>query len=517
MSVENAILNRMITHNFYINSIEEVKEDKSVLKFKAVVLDFEQSHNKWAVSEDTARKYMKTLLHKHIVTRYYSEDENDGIDALGDHEPSSTHLRGSNGDVEIPITNTRSIGTITNVWIAPLDPNNSLSKNVMWCEGILLAWDNLNECSLLLEWAGNNIPILTSVEWYYTQNMIDNDGVEWIVDPNFSALTILNSEQRGNKDIVYGNYDCSHIKLMLNNDHYQQFNSAVMEDIKNGSTKQEEIKKINGKGDEHMENRFLKAFNDISFGQIRSKIYEALSKVMIAEEYNTMYIGMWDIYDTYIIYETYLEYEWVRYKIDYTKSENDEITVDYASRKKVERQDVYVEVSEVQTATNSLTKEKEDIELKLNEVNETVETLKNDLTTSKDTEIVLNSTIVELTSKVEDLEKCKNELDEIKYNEKLEETKATYFTEFNSFNSAEKFETEEVQELIKDTLDNEKSFNSVIKLKDILLECAKTVVPVKENSKDGNSGVEYSKSLNSAIPKGKSKSYVDEYGFDING
>ena len=500
----NEILNKIITHNFCLNNIEEIPEDKSILKFKAVVMDFKKSHNGWAVSKDTVEKHMHTLVNKHIVTKYYSEEENDGIDALGNHEPDTNVLRGTNGEVEIPITNTRSIGTITKVYIAPLESNNVLSEEVLWCEGILLAWDNINECSLLLEWFNNNIPILASVEWYYTQNMIDNDGVEWIVDPTFSALTILNSEQRGNKDIVYGNYDCSHIELMLNNEHYKEFNSAIIKDINTN---------INRKG-EIMENIFLKALNDISFGGIRGKIFEALAKVMIAEEYNKLYLGMWDIYNTYFIYETYIDEEWVRFKVEYTKDEEDNITVDYEGRKQVVRQDICVEVSEAEKAVNEIKEEINAKEIKLNETVGELEKIKEELLNSKNEQIEINSKLEEIKSENEKLKKYEEEINQIKYNEKLDEVSKSYEKDFEMFNSIEKFNEEEIQSLIADTLDSEKSFNATLELKDILLECAKNN---KINSKDKNniSVIEGSKSLNNLVKP--SKEFVDNYGFDING
>lgn len=504
----NEILKKMITHNFCINSLEEIVQDKSILKFKAVVMDFKKSHNGWAVSKDTVNKYKNSIIGKHIVTRYYSEDENDGMDAFGDHEPDTTVLRGSNGNVIIPTTNTRSIGTITDAYIAPLDTNNSLSEEVFWCEGILLAWDNINECSLLLEWTNNNIPILTSVEWYYTQNMIDNDGTEWIVDPIFSALTILNSEQRGNKDIVYGNYDCSHIELMLNNNHYKEFNNAIIEDINKDYERE-------GEG---MENIFLKALNEISVGEARQKIYSVLAKVMTAEEYNSMYISDWDMFDTYFLYETYKDEKWAKFKVEYSKNEADEIIVDFENRKQVVREEVLVEVSESEKAVNSVKTEKDELEIKLNKANDDLEAVRGELLTSKNEQTELVNSLAAMKADNEKLKESEKELQEIKYNQKLEETKQLYKVDFEKFNSIERFNSEEVQSLIEDILDSEKEMNAVIKIKDIILDCAKSYVPTSKglNSKTDMGGIfEGSKDLGNL--KKNNKSYVETYGFDING
>ena len=335
-------------HNLCINSVEPVPEDRTILKVKGIVLDFEPTPNGWAISRDIVDQYKNTLVNKHIVTRYYSEDENNGIDALGNHEPSSTTLRGTSGEVEIPITETHSIGTVTNVYIDKISEDDSSDKEVLWFEGILLYWDNINECELLLEWCKKGIPILTSVEWYYTKSTTDKNGIEWILNPNFSALTVLNSEQRGDKPVIYGNYSCSHIEIMLNNDHYQMFNNAIMEDI---NIKENNKRSETGK----MDNIFVKALNEISFGETRSKILESLSKQMTADEFRTVYISEWGVFDTYFVYEAPVGNVWKTYKINYTKTD-DEVVVDLESKVEVERKQILVEVSDVQQVQNELSK-----------------------------------------------------------------------------------------------------------------------------------------------------------------
>jgi len=475
----NNILEQKIIHNFCLNSIESVPEDKSILKFKAVVLDFKKSHNGWAIAKDIADKYKHLLVNKHIVTKYYSEEDNIGLDALGSHEQDETILRGTNGEVTIPITNTRSIGTITNSYIAPLNSDND-SEEVLWCEGILLAWENLNECSLLLEWASNDIPILTSVEWFYTKSAQDNDGTVWIDDPNFSALTILNSEQRGNKDIVSPNYDCSHIEIALNEEHYKDFNNAIMKDV---NKKNEEGEKL--------ENIFLKVLNDISFGEIINKIYGALSKVMLAEEYNKIYLCQWDVYDDYFLYDTYENDEWVKIKINYTKNENDEIIVDYASKQQVKREEVFVSVVEYSKEVNEL-----------KATRELIETLNGDIETLK----VENKQLKEVEKK----------FNEIQYSEKIKEVSSQYLKEFEEFDGVEMFNSEEVQSLIIDMLDEEKSLNAKFKLQDILIDCAKNSIKSSEESgmSKKSEGQELSVSFNAKGIK-NNKSFIDKYGFDF--
>lgn len=433
------LFNKKVVHNFCINTIEEIPEDKTVLRFKAVVIDFKVSHNGWAISEITAEKYMYTLLHKHIVTKYYDEEENGGIDAFGDHEEGQKGLRGTNGEIMIPCTGTHSIGTITNVYIAPL--NDKTSEKVLWCEGILLAWDNVNECGLLLEWAEKGIPILVSVEWYYTQSAIDNKNVEWIADPTFSALTVLNSEQRGNKDIVYGSYDRAHIQIMLNNEHYRLFNHAAIKDF--GTKKRE---------GEDMDNVFLKALNDISFEGIRRKIYEALEKEMSAKEYKTLWIDMWNIFETYFVCTVFDDANEKHYKIGYEKTEDDAILLDYKTKKQVERKDVYVEVAESQKAADKAEEEMDSLKVSLGEAQARVE---------------------ELEKENERLEALEDKLRVIERDKKLNDALEKYKKEFAEFDAMDVFLGDEVQELIRATLVPNKQAAAVIKLQEILLMCAK--------------------------------------------
>lgn len=493
----NNFIEKLIRHDFALNSLEQA-EDKTIIKFKACVMDFKKSYNGWAIARSVAEKRMFTLVNKHIVVRYFTEEENGGLDAFGSHEETAVRLRGT--DIMIPATKTHSIGTITNVYIDYVEPNNPLSGDAMWIDGIILAAENINEAGLLLEWHENNIPILTSVEWYYSEDMIDNDGTQWILNPTFSNLCILNSEHRGDKPIIYGNYDCSHIELMVN-----QLNKAVNADLAINN------KETNGKGD-GMENIFLKALNDISFGEIREAIYSALAKVMIADEYNRLWISTWDVYDTYFIYETYDGENWIKFKVGYTKSEGDEIVVDYANKKQVERQDIYVEVEsaqaqveQVQTQLNTVLTEKEELEKQLNKKNE-------ELVTIGEEKVALNETIVSLNSKVAELEPFKIEIEKAEFEKALNEKIDEYKAKFVKFNGLEVFETEEVQELVKDTLNQEKSINAKLALYEKLDEVIESFNMAEEPKEDEPVVETGHKKLNNLVPN--VSDFVNKFGFE---
>ncbi len=488
------ITEKLITHHFHVNSIEQ-NEDNTVIKFKAIVHDFLPTVNGWAITEDTASKRIHTLINKHIVTRYYSADENGGIDCLGDHEPSSTILRGTD-DIEIPKMLTNSIGTITNAYIDWIDSENQSLGKAVWAEGVLLAMENINEIGLLLEWFEKDIKILISVEWWYTTSITDINNVIWIADPTYSNICILNSEQRGDKPIIYGNYDYANLQL--------QFNQAIKADLDSKSSLEID-KQNNNKGSDNLENIFIKALNDISFGEIRNKIYSALAKVMVAEEYNSMWLSDWDIYETYFIYETYSGTEWVRYKIDYTKSENDELTVDYESKKQVVRQDVYVEVSEVQALNTKIDELKNDLNSKTEE-----------LTNVVSEKGKLDETIISLNSTIEELKPFKDEIDKQKYEVSLNEKQTYYSEKFNAMNAKEKFESEEVQGLIKQTLNPEENVQAELTLNKMLVDMLQ--VKKEVNSKETNlqnDFKELNSKMNNLIPT-NDDNFVGNYGFEVN-
>lgn len=484
-----------------LNSLEKT-DNPNQIKAKFIVHDFKDSWYGDVITKEVCQENMKMLVGQYICCGYVPREENDGEDALLDHMVTTSINRDTGKEMQT--TNTTPIGHITDVYI---DFDNETNQEVLYCNAILWIDKFYNVISLLDEWLQKGVPIACSCEYRFS-NYTVNDGFTYIQSPiHYKALTILNSEKRGNIEQVYPAYDSS--KLC---GYEEKFNQAMQKDIDTNAENSINSINNNGKGDK-MDNMFLTALNDISFGETREKIMSALSKVMVADEYNRLWISQWDVYDTYFIYETYNGEEWIRFKVDYTKSETDEIEVNYEERKQVVRQDVYVEVSEMETSLNAIKSEKEEAETKLNSIIEEKTVLENSLLESKNAQVELSTTIESLNSKIEELEAFKVELDEIKYNERLEDAKSTYKDEFVTFNGVDKFETDEVQALIVDTLKDETSFNAIIKLKDILLECAKENKPEVEsfNSVETNV-VETSVKVEGKVP---SKESFKKYGLNL--
>lgn len=505
-------LEELISHNIAINSIEK-DEDSSTLKVKLLVHDFKKSHNGWGITEEVADKNKHTLVGKHIVTKYYRAEENGGKDCLGDHEEGTTKYRDT--DVDIPLNYTNSIGTITNAYIDWIDGDNEELGKALWADGILLMYEHYNECSLIYEWYENNIKVNTSVEWFYTDDVIV-DGVQWIANPTYSNIAVLNSESRGDTGIIYGNYDTSELKLMIN-----QMNNAIKADynekvgVNNNSG--------NNKDGDNVEkiNIFKQALNQLSLGQTRDKIFDALSKVMVADEYNSMWLGNYGIYDDHIIYETYIDNGWKNFKINYSKSEDDEITFDMGTKVEVDYEFTLVEkttVDTMQSSLNSLTEkvetistEKVELETSLNAKDDEIKGLKGEMTADKDMIVSLNEQINSLNEKIEELEPFKIDADKQEYEKALNELKDVYKEKFEKLNALEVFDSEEVQLKIERCMNSDTKVDAELSIKTKLcdlisgLNVNKTVEPTPI--------VEQSKSLNGLKPN--TSKFEENYGFAI--
>ena len=61
----------------------------------------------------------------------------------------------------------------------------------MYVKCTLMVLEHLNEVTLIQEWLEQGIKVRLSVEWFYTTSVVV-DGVEWIADPVFSNICVLN-------------------------------------------------------------------------------------------------------------------------------------------------------------------------------------------------------------------------------------------------------------------------------------------------------------------------------------
>lgn len=486
-----------------LNSINP-SDDPTIVEAIFVVHDFLVSGNKQQITEDVAKEYINTLVDKPIVCHYVKQEDNYGIDGLKGHE-DTTDIDRSTGD-DIQHQDTISVGVITESWIAEGTMSNCEIGNVVYCKAKLWKDKYRNIIGLLQEWMENGIRVNVSVEYLFMNYEVLNK-VQIIKAPIiYTGLCLIQSEDVLNLPKLAPSYDSAYMVSM------NALNDAINIDIEvslNNKNKMED-------GDK-MENMFLKSLNEKSFGDIRDALYVALSKVMTADEYYNVWISTWSTFDTYFVYETLEGDKWVHYKVTYTKGENDEITIDYASKVKVERQDVWVEVSvatvqveDMTTSLNTIQGEKSELEKSLNEKDVEIEGLKSELVTEKESVVSLNETITSLNTEIEVLKPYKEAAEQEAYEKSLNEKQDFYKEKFEKLGKLDVFESEDIQDTIVKSLNTETKVDAELKLNSTLVELLSSF-NAKVEDKPSNFQ-EPTKSLNSLRPK--SNSFYERFGFE---
>ena len=469
-----------------LNSLKQNPDDPSLLDALFVIHDFEKSWHGQIITEEVTSENMKFLVNKPIVCKYISKSENDGLDALTHHEEFKDIDRNT-GD-EFINTGTNAIGVFTDVYIDDFTDENDVTKRVLYGKAVLWFDKCRNVCLLLEEWIGNGVAIPASVEYmYYNYSMVD--GIEYLQSPLvYLAHALLNAEDRNDYSQVYPAFDSA--RMVSFNNMADDWNKAVAQITTS------ETKKANGKEGNNME--ILKKMCEISQGDLKWKIYESMSKVMIAEEYNKMWISNYDIYDTYFIYETWAGENYEYFKVEYTKdNETDEVTVDFEGRTSVERA---IKWEEVVNQLAEKTTDLEAIQVTLNEKEDAIATLtadKEDLSTKFND---ATNTLTTLNEKLIDLKEVEEKYNTDKFEKALNERTVEFEVKFKGVNALDKFETEEVQNLIKDSVENN---DALISLNSMLVDLIPNKVDEKKDDKNGIKDFN-SKEVKNLIPKDNS-------------
>lgn len=472
---------------------------QTTLSSKFVIHGFDVSWNGQVITEEVCAENKDTLIGKPVLVKYYNEGQKDK-DHLGDHGVYLTKNRDTGEDMTA--TNTIAIGTFTSATIEEVEFNGKMIRCLV---GNADLWIDryYNICSLLNEWLENGIYIMCSCEYIF-KNYEMKDEVQYIKTPySYTGHTILNSEEKDGYGIVLPAYDEA---TMLS------WNAALREDeinnLKNEVT--------------HLENVFLTSLNEISLGETRRGIYDALANVMTAAEYERMWMSDWQIFNDYFVYETYMDNEWKYFKVNYTKSD-DGITVDYANKTEVKFENVLVEVNIAQQQTQTAVNEaKAELETKINELNTKISetetelnAAKEEVVTQKETTVSLNETITSLNEQIQGLSDYKEKYEKEVYNQKLSEALETYKAKFEKLNAVDKFEAEDVQALVADTLDGEKALSAKGQLADILIALVDSVNTAKSQTKQ--TIVEPTTSMNGLGAKNSQKKVIrdiDTYELD---
>lgn len=454
-----------------LNSLSTVENDPTILHAKLIVHDFEVSGNNQIITEEVASDNIQTLVGKRICCKYINREDNYGEDALGSHEEIESKDRDGN---ETIITDTMAIGFIEEVYIDTYIDENGIEKKVVFAEAIIWNDDKYKDVvGLLKEWLERGIKINMSVEYLYFNYSL-KDGIEYIQSPIiYVAHTLLNSENRGDVIEILPSYDCA---TLLSFNELQTWNKAVAS-LKINKNSLEEPKKE----EEVMENKFLKALNELSIGDLRLSIITALGDVMTGNEYENMWISNYGIFSEskYFIYETYEDSKWVNYKVTYTIGEGDSIILDYANKEKVEGQYTYVSINELEVSKNTLVELKKanekigELEKSLNE--KTLEKSNNEKTVKEFDE--LTNKLLALNSQVESMKPIVDKYNKEVFEKSLNEATENYKNKFKGVNALDVFEEESTQTLIKESLNSDEKIktNAIFSLNKLIVDNVKSI------------------------------------------
>lgn len=435
--------------NMSLNSISKTN-NPSQLEAIFVVHDFKKSWNNALITKEVCEANMHYLVGQYICCKYISKQENYGLDALGSHE-AYLDINRDTGE-EMASTDTVPIGHITDVYIAEGTNSDGTEGEVFYCKATLWLNKFYNVLSFLNEMVENGINVPCSVEYGYS-NFIMQDGVRYDQSPiYYEALCILNPIDRGSVKEVLPAYDSSKFKGF-------SFNEAIKADIENNT-------KLNQKeGELELENKNNILDQGNENGEMTEPIVDPIEEPIV-----------------------------------------DEPTIDEPTEGEEGTEEPTVEepVVDEPTVEEPTTEDEEPTDDTPTVESLTAENarLKEELTAEKESKISLVQENASLKEKIGELEPFRIKVQEMEYNEKLEEVVGQYKEKFTALNGAEKFETVEVQNLIKESLDVEKSINAKLALADILVDLATNATP-KTNPSSPSIKENCSKKVKSLVPTSK--------------
>lgn len=287
------------------------------------------------------------------------------------------------------------------------------------------------------------------------------DGIEHLQSPiYFEGHAILNSEKRGEHDIVLPAYDSS--KLLSFNE-LQRFERLVAQ----AATRQ------NNEEGEKM-NKFRKVF-ELSHSDVRTLLYSQLDPTLDKE--SDSFIA--DVYDTYFIVNVYSwsdENSYDKYfKFNYTRT-GDTVSIDFDSKTEVFMTRNWEEVvpEPIQSQLNQKDEQIKDLTKQVNQINKDKVGIEQQFNTASEK-------LVQLNSEVEQLKPYKEKHEKTLLEQKLSEKNEFYKAKFEALNAEEKFSTEEVQNLIHASVkQDEEGEKAVLQLNTMLVDLVS--VPTETNT-----------------------------------
>jgi len=494
--------------NLQLNNISSVDNDPSLLKLTFSILDFNVSGNNQIVSKELAIEAAPSLKLKPLVCQY---NETTDYQNQNDHFGSHGVIKKKNRyGKDIITTNSIVIGTSneTGGYLGTIKDNNGNETEVLMCDFYLWLDKYQDIANLINEMWEAGIPLKSSCEFVYKNYKVEN-GISYILSPLiFLAHCILKSNEH-DLGVIEPAYDSSQL-VSFN----QRWNKAISQAVEeqqnynhNSLNKDVDINILQKEENTLKENLFFKSLCELSHGDIRSQIMTELSKTMTADEFKYVFVSNWTIYDNYFVYENYEGDKYVTYKVNYSKTDT-EVSIDLASKVKVERDFIWVEVKTMQTSVNELNVKIDELTTQLNTANETITTIKDE---KQALEIKYNesaNTIVTLNSKIDEMQPIVETYNTEQINKAINEKKEYYSTKFKAVNAVEKFDSEEVQNLIGLSInDNEEGKDAILSLNSILVD----LVELKIDSTKNQEIKEFSSKQEKLIPI--KTDFDSRYGF----
>lgn len=488
--------------------------DPTLLRATFSILDFSASGNKQIVSKKVGLECKDTLKYKPLVCKYIeTTDYENPNDNFGDHDEVNIKLR--NGE-DYLATGTTPIGVCEDVYVGVIEDENENEVDVILGDFLLWKYRFPNEVSLINQFYENGETLYTSCEHYYKSSSKDDDGNEIVDSFILDGHCLLG-------DGIEPAYATS--KLIAFN---ESWNKAINNIKKSINDKKEEVMEKNNAMFE-----YLKSTNAISLGDYRWKIYDALAKVMLASEYNSLYISNYSIFvdEKYFTYETYVEGEGYKYyKVTFEVDESENFVVDYEGKTEVAY--CLVEVNtELENSLNAKTAEVETLTTKVGELETSLnaktteleglvtekESLNTKLNDSNEMVISLNSKVADLGNEIETMKPIVEEYNKEVFEKALNAAKETFKEKFEKVGAIDVFEEETTQELIKKSV-NAKSDEFKNELNQLVVNSIKGTIKIEEEIEVG------AKSVNSIIDAKKNKDLIsnvsDKYeemcGFKVN-
>lgn len=496
-----------------LNAITSVDNDPLLSKLTFSILDFNISGNRQIVEKDLAIEASPSLKGKPLLCVY---SPNTNLD-----EESNAHFNDHGEELKLDYFGKEYIGTssiaigtaLEGGYITTMKNESGEDEEVLACDFYVWNDRNVEVIQLINEMYEQGLPLYSSCEYYYfNYEMID--GIQKIKSPLiFSGHCCLGSGENGSEKVDPA-YDCS--KMLSFNEKLNEAIHKAINNKQNNESKKED--------DRMAENLLFKSLNELSHGDIRSKIMGALAKTMTADEFSNVWVGNYMIYDTYFVYENYTEGKWVNFKVPYSKTET-EVVVDLENKALVERDSIWVEVTQVTELQTSLNAKEEELkvanekitelETSLNEKDETIKSLNSQKEGvvekfNNATELVtsLNSKVEELSETVETLKPLAEKYNEEQQTKALNSAIDSYKSVFNKAGANEVFEEESTMELIKKTLNSkvEIANDAKFQLNQLIIDNIKGIKVEKEDDSEP-----MVKSINSVVAGKETKGLVDNF------